>query len=111
MNISNLRNATISHQKQARTPDGQGGFTVGWSEAASYQGRVNPARALDASPRNGKDAAEISHVVYIIPPLVIGAVKPGERLVVSGRTFEVKIPDVRPSETSYQKIGVLEIQE
>jgi hypothetical protein len=58
----------------------------------------------------GKNIGHVSHEVYISPVPAAGTFSTDDRLLIDGRTFEVKIPNIQPSKSVYQKLAVLELQ-
>lgn len=106
-NISRLFIHALSHQRSTSVADDKGGFTDGFAEIEALQGRINPARQSEIQFA-GQNRAKATHVVYL-PPGTDARID--DRFIFEGRTFEVTVPNIRPSVNIYRKALALEIQE
>lgn len=113
MNISHLNNVTAVHKTKTRQPDSQGGYVYSFATAASYRGRLSqPTAGVRQTVLNdmGKEVGHITYDFYISPPPAAGTFKVSDRLIIGTRTFDVKVPNLTPSDPIYQKLGLLELQ-
>jgi len=77
---------TATVERPTMASDGAGGQTVAWQAAGSYAARLAPAGAEDERQMAGRMTATCLWRIT----LPAGAdVRPGDRLQVSGRRFEV----------------------
>ena len=111
MNVSRLMNISVTHQQKSRTADNQGGYSYAFSDAETYKARLSqPSAGVRQLQNMGQDVGEVSHELYISPVPTAGTFRVGDRIVYNSRNFEVKIPNIQPSITVYQKLAVLELQ-
>lgn len=107
MSIQALYISVFSVSRPTRTADGQGGWTVGYSDAGTVQGRLRPASASEKAVAMQMQA-QVSHVLYC------GAsedLERGDLITCEGRTVEV-IAVREPSHMGHHlEIDCLEIQQ
>ncbi|MEE8262743.1 MAG: head-tail adaptor protein [Gammaproteobacteria bacterium] len=106
-NISSRFTHALSHQRPTSAADGKGGFDDAYTELVVLQGRVSPAKQMDIQFA-GQNRAKATHAIYL-PPGTDARID--DRFTFEGRTFEVTVPNIRPSINIYRKALALEIQE
>lgn len=104
--LDHLLTQTLSHRRSTKSADDQGGYTNTFSEIATVNGRINPASPQEMQLA-GRDQADVDHAIY----LPVGTdVRINDQFIYSGRTFEVKVPNITPSVPVYQKALCKEVQ-
>ena len=106
MIIASLYIHTFVISRPSRTDDGQGGWTIGYADVGSIQGRLRPASATERTVAQ-QEQARITHVFYC------GADEDVHRGdLVSGAGNVVEVVAVRePSHMGHHlEIDCLEIQ-
>ncbi len=85
MGIEALYNATFTVNRPTRTPDGQGGFALGYAEAGTLRGRLRPASSSERTVAR-QDQAVVSHVFYCAAE---SDLRRGDLVSGAGQTVEV----------------------
>lgn len=63
--FESLLNNTVTVYRRTRTADGQGGWTVGYSEVGDVDGRIRPASSEERTVAQ-KEQRDITHVLYLV---------------------------------------------
>ena len=95
---------TAQVQRKTLTSDGAGGFTEAWTTVATVACRVAPSGQSPQERAIAERLASTSIWTLTVPALT--DVRPADRLVVGGRTFEVAAVLARSDEISRRVVCV-----
>jgi SPP1 family predicted phage head-tail adaptor len=84
--IEMLFNRTATIWRRDRTPDGQGGFPIGYVQVAAVRGRMRPASSgeQEIAAAQGR---QITHVLYVLHGTDVAR---GDQVDIDGMTVEVQ---------------------
>ena len=106
MAVEDLLDSMAEVQRKQHESDGQGGHTIDYEIVATAACRVGSMSARDLAIAGQKQAV-VTHPIYFAPA---ADVQVGDRLVIEGRTFEVRVPNQAGPSHPYTKVLAEEYQ-
>ena len=83
--FDSLLNNTFAVSRRTRTPDGQGGWAIGYAAVDTVRGRIRPASGAERTVADAEER-QVSHVLYVRPT---ADVERGDRVTCGDLTVEV----------------------
>jgi SPP1 family predicted phage head-tail adaptor len=83
--FQSMLNKDVAIEHRQRTPDGQGGWVIGYVAGDTVRGRIRPASSSEREVAQ-KEERQITHVLYVVAGTDI---RRGDRVTVDGLTVEV----------------------